>query len=148
MLGLLARFLPVRPYLALAIVAALAVSHGVVGLKAFDFGSRQEAGRWVARLAEQHAQDLKEREALAAAIAARDAALRKREQERADAVIQVRTEFLPAKEIVRRVVVEKPVYRDCRLDDPGLRDTINAALRGRPAASGPAIDGRQAGVPG
>lgn len=149
MIGLLARFMPKLPFwvFALMIVAALAASHGAVGIKAFEFGSRQEAGRWLARATEQHAQELKDREALAAARAARDEALRKLEQERADAVIQVRTEFLPAKQIVQRVVVEKPVYRDCRLADDGLRDAINAALRGRPGAVGPAIDGRQAVLP-
>lgn len=147
MLGLISRFIPAQ-YVWMVVAGALVVSHGAVGALGFDYGATRTESAWKGRHAKMLEKKAEEKDALRIELAARDEALRKLEQERADAVIQVRTEFLPAKEVVRRVVVEKPVYRDCRLGDDGLRDAINAALRGQPGAAGPAIDGRQAGVPG
>ena len=79
-----------------------------------------------------------ERQALQAALDARTADLARRTQEAADAVVQVRTEYLPGKTEVRRIVVDRPVYRDCRIDS-GVRDLIDAALAGRPVPG--AVDG-------
>lgn len=87
-----------------------------------------------------------ERQALQAALDARTAELAKRTQEAADAVAEIRTEYLPGKTVIRREVVERPVFRDCRVGD-GMRNTLNAALAGRPVPG--AVDGGGAArVPG
>ncbi len=88
-----------------------------------------------------------ERQALQAALDARTAELARRTQEAADAVVQVRTEYLPGKTEVRRIVVDRPVYRDCRID-AGLRDILDAALAGRPVPGAEAERGGAARVPG
>ena len=88
-----------------------------------------------------------ERQALQAALDARTAELARRTQEAADAVVQVRTEYLPGKTEVRRIVVDRPVYRDCRID-AGLRDILDAALAGRPVPGAAPERGGAAGVPG
>ena len=88
-----------------------------------------------------------ERQALQAALDARTAELARRTQEAADVVVQVRTEYLPGKTEVRRIVVDRPVYRDCRID-AGLRDILDAALAGRPVPGAEAERGGAARVPG
>ena len=88
-----------------------------------------------------------ERQALQAALDARTAELARRTQEAADAVVQVRTEYLPGKTEVRRIVVDRPVYRDCRID-AGLRDILDAALAGRPVPGAAPERGGAARVPG
>ena len=57
-------------------------------------------------------------------------------EEAADAIAEIRVEYLPGKTEIRRQIVERAVYRDCRIDD-GMRDILNAALRGRPIAPEP-----------
>lgn len=130
-------------YLVLALVAAAAL--GGAYLVGRGDGRAVEAASRAALELERQAQAEAARQQLQAALDARTAELAARQQEAADAVVQVRTEFLPARTIVKREVVERPVFRDCRIGD-GMRSTLDAALRGDPAA-GTAGGGAADGVP-
>lgn len=55
--------------------------------------------------------------------------LSEQQKDAADAVERVRVEYLPSKTVVKREVVEKPVYRECRIDGR-MFDLLNRALRG------------------
>lgn len=129
-------------YLALALVAVALLAGAYV--KGRGDGRAVEASHWQAREIEHQQRAIAEREQLQAALEARSAELAARQQEAADAVVQIRTEYLPAKAIIRREVVERAVYRDCRVGD-SMRDTLNAALRGAPVAD-PAEHGDPDGV--
>ncbi len=134
-------------YLAMALVAVAVL--GGAYLKGRGDGRAVESAHWQQLEVEHQAHVLAQREQLQAALDARTAELAARQQEAADAVVQVRTEFLPAKTIVKREVVERPVFRDCRIGD-GMRSTLDAALRGDPAAGTPgggAADGMPRSAP-
>lgn len=136
----------IRLYGALAAALALSLIIGGCYLKGRSDGRAVQAAEYAQELAEAAQAAAQERQALQAALDARTAELAKRTQEAADAVVQVRTEYLPGKTEVRRIVVDRPVYRDCRIDS-GVRDLIDAALAGRPVPG--AVDGGgAAGVPG
>ena len=121
-------------YLVLAAVAAIVVAGAYVSGR-ID-GRAVEASRWQARELEHQQRAAADREQLQAALDARSAELAARQQEAANAVVQIRTEYLPAKTIVRREVAERVVFRDCVIGSE-LRDTLNAALRGSPVAGPP-----------
>lgn len=137
MLGLPA---PLAPYRWLAMGLALMVLTGGAYLRGRGDGHAAEAAQWQKREIDRQAQAQSEREQLQHELDARTALLAQRQQEAADAIQQVRVEYLPAKTIVKREVVERAVYRECVVDD-SMRDTLNAALRGTPGASPAAADG-------
>lgn len=130
-------------YLALALVA-VALLAGAYAKGRAD-GHAVEASHWQARELAQQQRAIAERAQLQAALDARSAALAARQQEAADAVVQIRTEYLPSKTIVKREVVERAVYRECVVGER-MRDVLNAALRGDPA-SGAASGGGADGLP-
>ncbi len=120
-----------KPYMALALVIGLIATHAGTYLKGHKAGAVRE-------LAKCQAQQLQDAQDASRALEAIQQQLREREiewaakqQEAADAIAQVRVEYLPAKTIVRREVVREPVYRGCVVS-PGMRDTLNSALAGRP----------------
>ena len=121
----------IRPYMILAALIALIATHSGAYLKGHKAGA-------VAEVAKCRAQRLQDAQEASRALEAIQQQLRDREiqwaqqqQEAADAVAQVRVEYLPSKVIVKREVVREPRYRDCVVS-PGMRDTLNAALAGRP----------------
>lgn len=109
-------------------------------------GRAAEAVTWQKRELDQQAKAGIERAQLQKAIEVRNAEIEARNHAAADAVEHVRVEFLPAKTVVKREIVDRPVFRDCRIGD-GMRDTINAALRGAPIANA-AGGSRADGLPG
>lgn len=136
-----------KPYLILAaLIGIIAIAGGSFG-KGASWGRTQATEKCQREQLERQQQDIVERAALQAAIDQRDAELRAKEQEAADAVIEVRTEYLPGKTIVKREVVRDVVYRDCRVGD-GMRDVLNAALAGRPVSAAADLGAADAGLPG
>jgi len=138
----------IRPYAAVALAVLLALMLGAAYVRGRSDGRAVEAQAWQRRAAAAEAQALADRETISRALAERQAQLDAKTREAADAVAQIRTEYLPAKTVVRREVAERVVYRECRVGG-GMRDTLDAALRGRPAAGalGP-VAGDRAGVSG
>lgn len=137
-----------RPYLWIAAAVALSVALGASYLRGRTDGRSAEAVHWQQLEIERQQQQARERFALQEALDTRTAELAQRQQEAADAVAQVRVEYLPGKTVVRKEVVERPVFRDCRVGD-GVLSTINAALRGAPVADAPGgggADGMPAGT--
>ena len=136
-----------NPYVALAAAVGLAVALGGTYLQGRSDGAAHEAARWQADAIKAQQRAAQAAQALREQLAQREAELAQKQQEAADAVVQVRTEYLPAKTIVRREVAERVVYRDCRVGD-GMRDTINSAAAGRPVSGTEAVSGDSAGVSG
>ena len=99
-------------------------------------GKAHERSACLTREAERTAAAERDRTEWRAQIDAWEAERRRLEQEAADAIAEIRVEYLPGKTEIRRQIVERAVYRDCRIDD-GMRDILNAALRGRPIAPEP-----------
>jgi len=120
-----------RAYAALAIVAVLAGLYGIAYTKGHKAGAVRELAKCQAQQL-QDAQDASRAlEAIQQQLREREAQWVQQQQETANAVAQVRVEYLPGKVIVKREVVREPRYRDCAVS-PGMRDTLNAALAGRP----------------
>jgi hypothetical protein len=131
--------------------AALITSHAGI----YQAGKRSERTVWQAQqIVEQQARAAREAE-WRAQIDAYEAARRKAEQEAADAINEIRVEYLPGKIEIRKQLVDRPVYRECRVDER-VRDILDAALRGRPvlatdgpfAAGGSVLPGGAAGARG
>ena len=122
-----------KPYAILALVLLLGATHGAAYLQGFKQGSKVEAARWQAEKIKEQQKAAEAVREVQEALRKREAELRKREADSAKQIIHVRTEFLPAKTVVKREVVKLPA--DCRIGD-GLRDTINSALSGRPVPGG------------
>lgn len=118
-----------RPYMILAVLVGLIATHAGTYLKGHKAGSTRE----LAKCQYQQLQDAQEAsralEALQQQLREREAKWVQQQQEAADAIAQVRVEYLPGKTIVRREVVNLPA--DCVVGER-LRDTLNAALAGRP----------------
>ena len=121
-----------RPYLILAALICLIGLMGGTFAKGVSWGRTQATEKCQAEKLESQQREIVERAALQAAIDQREEQIRERERRGADAVIKVRTEYLPGKVVVKREVVERAVFRDCRIG--GMRDTINAALAGKPVS--------------
>lgn len=120
-----------RVYAALAIVAVLAGLYGIAYTKGHKAGSTRELAKCQAQQL-QDAQDASRAlEAIQQQLREREAQWVQQQQETANAVAKVRVEYLPGKTIVKREIVREPVYRSCAVS-PGMRDTLNAALAGRP----------------
>jgi hypothetical protein len=120
-----------KPYLILAgLIGLIAIAGGSFG-KGAEWGRTRAESACQAEKLEAQQREIVERAALQAAIDKRDEEIRERERRGADAVIKVRTEYLPGKVVVKREVVERAVFRDCHVGD-GMRATLNAALAGKP----------------
>ena len=120
-----------RAYAALAIVAVLAGLYGIAYTKGHKAGAVRELAKCQAQQL-QDAQDASRAlEAIQQQLREREAQWVQQQQETANAVAQVRVEYLPGRTIVKREIVREPRYRDCVVS-PGMRDTLNAALSGRP----------------
>ena len=122
-----------KPYAILALVLLLVATHGTAYLHGYRQGARVESARWQAEKIKEQQKAAEAVREVQEALRKREAELRKREADSAKQIIHVRTEFLPAKTVVKREVVKLPA--DCRIGD-GLRDTINSALSGRPVPGG------------
>lgn len=120
-----------RVYAALAIVAVLAGLYGIAYTKGHKAGATRELAKCQAQQIEDAQDASRALEAIQQQLREREAKWVRQQQEAADAVAQVRVEYLPSKVIVKREVVREPRYRDCVVS-PGMRDTLNAALAGRP----------------
>lgn len=136
-----------KPYLILAaLIGLIAIAGGSFG-KGASWGGTRATAKCQAEKLEAQAQEIVERAALQAAIDKRDAELQAKEAEVADAIVKVRTEYLPGKTVVKREVVERAVFRECRVGD-GMRRTIDAALAGHPVPGAGAEPSRSLGVSG
>lgn len=130
--------LGIRPLIYLAIALAVLATYAATYSKGVSAGKAAEAREAHAREDKARAKAAEQEAALRKALQDRDAELARRAQEGVDAIEKVRTEFLPGKIQIRREVVEKPVYRECRIGG-GVLLTLNAALRGHPTP-GEALD--------
>lgn len=135
-----------RVYAALAIVAVLAGLYGI----AYTKGHKAGATRELAKCQAQQLQDAQEAsralEAIQQQMRDREAKWVRQQEEAANAIAQVRVEYLPSKVIVKREVVREPRYRDCVVS-PGMRDTLNAALAGRPVPGAAEVESRHGRLP-
>ena len=120
-----------RVYAILAVLIGAVLTGAGVYLKGYKAGAVAEVAKCQAQQIEDAQDASRALEAIQQQLRDREAKWVKQQQEAADAVIEVRTEYLPGKTIVKREVVRDVVYRDCRVGD-GMRDVLNAALSGRP----------------
>ncbi len=121
----------IRPYMILAVLIGLVATHAGTYWKGHKAGAVRELAKCQAQQL-QDAQDASRAlEAIQQQLREREAQWVQQQQETANAVAQVRVEYLPGKVIVKREIVREPRYRD-RAVSPGMRDTLNAALAGRP----------------
>lgn len=120
-----------RPYMILAVLIGLIATHAGLYLKGHKAGAVRELAKCQARQLQDAQEASRALEALQQQLREREAKWVQQQQEAADAIAQVRVEYLPGKTIVKREVVREPVYRSCVVS-PGMRDTLNAALAGRP----------------
>ena len=119
----------IRPYMILAVLIGLIATHAGTYWKGHKAGAVRELAKCQAQQL-QDAQDASRAlEAIQQQLREREAKWVQQQQEAADAIAQVRVEYLPGKTIVRREVVKLPA--DCVVGER-LRDTLNAALAGRP----------------
>ena len=112
------------------IVAAAALGYAYA--QGRSDGAAHERAECLDREAERTAAAERDRTEWRAQIDAWEAERRRLEQEAADAIAEIRVEYLPGKTIVRREVVEKPIYSECRIGGEMLK-TLNDALTGRPS---------------
>ena len=133
------------PWAILVLVVALVGSHLTAYLGGRGDGAKAEAVRWQADKIKDQQRAATEAQALRDAMAAREAALAAQQQEGADGIAEIKVVQLPARVEIRRQIVERAVYRECRADQR-LLDIVNAARAGRPyVETMPAADG---GMPG
>lgn len=124
----------IRVYAGLAGVLLLLALLSGSYVKGRSDGRAVQAAEYAQEVATAHAQAEAERAALQAALDARTAELARKSEEVAHAVEAVRVEYLPGKTIVKREVVERAVFRDCRVTPTALA-AINGALTGRPVSA-------------
>ena len=120
-----------KPYAILAVLIGLIATHAGTYWKGHKAGSVAELAKCQAQQIEDAHEASRTLEAIQQRLREREAKWTAQHQEAADAVAQVRVEYLPGKVIVKREIVREPRYRDCAVS-PGMRDTLNAALAGRP----------------
>lgn len=146
--------IPLRLYTYAAAAVALLAAVGTAYYCGRIDGQAHAIAACLTREAERTAAAERDRAGWQAQIDALDAARRRAAQEAANAIIQVRTEYLPGRIEVRREVVERAVYRACVVSDR-VRDILTAALAGRPVpdagtvgAGGDPLSGDAAGAEG
>lgn len=127
--------IPLRLYYYAAAAVALLAAVGTAYTVGRLDGRAHERSACLTREAERTAAAERDRTEWRAQIDAWEAERRRLEQEAADAIAEIRVEYLPGKTIVRREVVEKQVYNECRIGGE-VFDTLNAALTGRLIRSG------------
>ena len=127
--------IPLRLYYYAAAAVALLAAVGTAYTVGRLDGRAHERSACLTREAERTAAAERDRTEWRAQIDAWEAERRRLEQGAANAIAEIRTEYLPAKTIVRREVVEKQVYNECRIGGE-VFDTLNAALTGRLIRSG------------
>ena len=122
-----------KPYAILAVLIGLIATHAGTYWKGHKAGSVAELAKCQAQQIEDAHEASRTLEAIQQQLREREAQWVQQQQEAADAVAQVRVEYLPGKVIVKREIVREPVYSDsrCRVSS-GMRDTLNRALAGRP----------------
>lgn len=120
-----------KPYMILAVLIGLIATHAGTYLKGHKAGAVAELAKCQAQQLQDAQEASRALEAIQQQLRDREAKWVKQQQEAADAVAQVRVEYLPGRTIVKREIVREPVYRSCVVS-PGMRDTLNAALAGRP----------------
>ena len=136
----------IRPYMILAVLIGLIATHAGTYWKGHKAGAVREVAKCQAQQL-QDAQDASRAlEALQQQLREREAQWVQQQQEAADAVAQVRVEYLPGKTVVKREIVREPVYRTCVVS-PGMRDTLNAALAGRPVPGAAEVESRHGRLP-
>jgi len=136
----------IRPSMILAVLVGLIATHAGTYWKGHKAGAVREVAKCQAQQL-QDAQDASRAlESLQQQLREREAKWVRQQQEAADAIAQVRVEYLPGKTIVKREVVREPRYRDCVVS-PGMRDTLNAALAGRPVPGAAEVESRHGRLP-
>ena len=133
MMGLLLR----NPWVILAIIAALAASHIALYAQGRSDGRNAAEVEHQRAAAEETARDQADRDAVQRALDERAARLADKERTIAEAIVNANQQFDTIKTVVRREIVDRPVYRDCRIDER-MRQHLNAALAGggMPGAAG------------
>jgi hypothetical protein len=139
--------IPLRPYTYAAAAVALLAAVGTAYTVGRLDGRAHERSTCLSREAQRTAAAERDRAEWRAQIDAFDAARRRAEQEAANAIVQIRTEYLPAKIEVRREVVERAVYRGCAVS-ARVRDILAAALAGHPMPAAGAVGADRIGVSG
>lgn len=127
--------IPLRLYYYAAAAVALLAAVGTAYTVGRLDGRAHERSACLTREAERTAAAERDRTEWRAQIDAWEAERRRLEQGAANAIAEIRVEYLPGKTIVRREVVEKQVYNECRIGGE-VFDTLNAALTGRLIRSG------------
>ena len=115
----------------LAVLIGAVLTGAGLYAKGHKAGAVAEVAKCQARALEDAQDASRALEAIQQQLREREATWVKQQQEAANAVAQVRVEYLPGRTIVKREIVERAVFRDCRIGD-GMRDTLNSALAGRP----------------
>ena len=123
-----------KPYAILAVLIGLIATHAGTYWKGHKAGSVAELAKCQAQQIEDAHEASRTLEAIQQQLREREAQWVRQQQEAADAVAQVRVEYLPGKVIVKREVVERAVFRDCRVTPTALA-AINGALTGRPVSA-------------
>lgn len=123
-----------RPYMILAVLIGLIATHAGTYLKGHKAGSTREVAKCQARQLQDAQESSRALEALQQQLREREAKWVQQQQEAADAIAQVRVEYLPGKTLVKREIVERAVFRDCRVTPTALA-AINGALTGRPVSA-------------
>lgn len=133
MMGLLLR----NPWVILGITAALAASHLALYAQGRSDGRNAAEVVHQRAVAEDSARDQADRDAVQRALDDRAARLADKERTIAEAIKNANQQFDTIKTVVRREIVDRPVYRDCRIDER-MRQHLNAALAGggMPGAAG------------
>ena len=135
-----------RAYAALAIVFVMGGLYGLAYVNGRTDGSEAASAKCQARALEDAQDASRALEAIQQQLREREAKWVKQQQEAANAVAQVRVEYLPGKTVVKREIVREPVYRTCVVS-PGMRDTINSALAGRPVPGAAEVESRHGRLP-
>ena len=125
MMGLLLR----NPWVILGITAALAASHLALYAQGRSDGRNAAEVVHQRAVAEDSARDQADRDAVQRALDERAARLADKERTIAEAIVNANQQFDTIKTVVRREIVERPVYRECRIDER-MRQHLNAALAG------------------
>ena len=125
MLGLTA-----KPYVALIAIIAICALTGAAFVKGIGIGAKTEAAKW-------QADKIKDQQAAAEKAAEAREKIAELEYERNEKLLrggediaEIHVVQTPARIEIQKQIVERPVYRDCRVDD-GMLQLINDARAGR-----------------
>ncbi len=122
--------LTAKPYVALIAIIAICALTGAAFVKGIGIGRKSEAARWQADLIESQQKAAKQAEAARATIAALEATKHENLIKGGEDIEQIRIVQAPARIEIQKQIVERAVYRDCRVDD-GMLKLVNDARAGR-----------------